>query len=677
MVTWAAAADGSLPRLAVAAAVDAAAASPQALRDLSAALAADPRALAIGAPPTVGRLVTELIARGSVTLAEPACAGCGRTGRPLHRTAAGGICARCAHRQAAAACSACGVTRPVAWHDSSGRPVCETCRRRVRGWRRCGNCGKTASIAVRARGGQPDICVNCYQLPSAVCSKCGRERPCNFAASPRPLCAACSPRATAECAHCGQHRPPAARWPEGPVCDPCYTASLRRRGRCAGCGEARRLVAPAGPAADTCAICAGKPVTHACSDCGIEDKLYEKGRCPRCALRRRAHVLLSAGTGGIPAGLLSVFEAITAARQPRSALNWLRNGAGAGVLAEVAAGRIEISHHALDAHPHRRAADYLRHILTAGQVLPPRDEELARAERWLADLLATVGNPELRRLLQSFATWQVMRRLRRRAAASTRPRSPTAHARNQIKSAAAFLDWLASRGQSLASCRHADIDDWLTTGPGAWQIRGFLAWATRQGHCPAFAIPGPGHTAGTAISADQRWAHAARLLHDDSLQATDRIAGCLLLLYGQQLSRIAALTTGQVTSRDDAVFIRLGKHDIPVPDLLGAALLELIRGGRTHTGIGTPARTRWLFPGGMPGRPITGSQLGERLRALGIYAMPGRRAALTDLTAKLPAAVIADLLHLSHGTAVRWTHETGGDWSSYAAGLARQHVRQT
>jgi len=73
----------------------------------------------------------------------------------------------------------------------------------------------------------------------------------------------------------------------------------------------------------------------------------------------------------------------------------------------------------------------------------------------------------------------------------------------------------------------------------------------------------------------------------------------------------------------------------------------------THRG-GIPARTRWLFPGGMPGKPITASQLGESLRALGIYAMPGRRAALTDLAAKMPAAVLADLLHLSPGTAVRW-----------------------
>jgi len=670
------AAEGSLPRSAVAAAVDAVAASPQALRDLSAALAADSGALACGAPPTVGRLVAELIARGSGTLTVPECVHCGRAGRPLHRTGAGGMCAPCAHREKAE-CAACGKTRPVAWHDGAGRPTCETCRRHARGWRQCGICGKTASIALRARGGQPDTCVNCYQLPRAVCGRCGRERPCNFAAAGHPVCAACSPRATAACAHCGGHRPPAVRWPEGPVCDPCYTAALRRRGPCTRCGGQRRLVAPPGPAATTCASCAGVPVTHACGDCGTEDKLYEKGRCSRCSLRRRARALLSAGTGEIPPALEQVLEAITAARQPRSALNWLRNGAGAGLLADVAAGRLTATHEALDTHPHRRAADYLRHMLTAGGALPPRNEEIARTEQWLAGLLGRLGDPASRRLVQSFATWQVMRRLRRSAAAVSRPRSPTAHARNQIKAAASFLDWLASRGQPLASCRHADIDDWLTTGPGAWQVRGFLAWAARAGHCPAFTIPGPPRTHGTAISDDQRWALAGRLLHDDSLDATDRVSGCLLLLYGQQLSRIATLTTGQVTRRDDTVLIRLGQHDVPVPGQLGAALLQLIRDGRTHAGIGSPARTRWLFPGGLPGKPITASQLGHRLRALGIYAMPGRRATLTDLAARLPAGVLADLLHLTPGTATRWRHETGTDWACYAAALARERIHQT
>jgi hypothetical protein len=37
--------------------------------------------------------------------------------------------------------------------------------------------------------------------------------------------------------------------------------------------------------------------------------------------------------------------------------------------------------------------------------------------------------------------------------------------------------------------------------------------------------------------------------------------------------------------------------------------------------------------------------------------MAGRRAALTDLAARLPAAVLADILHIARGTAVHWMHQ--------------------
>ena len=56
--------------------------------------------------------------------------------------------------------------------------------------------------------------------------------------------------------------------------------------------------------------------------------------------------------------------------------------------------------------------------------------------------------------------------------------------------------------------------------------------------------------------------------------------------------------------------------------------------------------------------------------------MAGRRAALTDLAAQLPAAVLADLLHLSPGAAVHWMHDAGADWTRYAAELARDRNHQ-
>jgi hypothetical protein len=672
-----AAAEGSLPRPVIEAAVAAVAPGGQALLQLDAALTADPGALAAGAPPVAGRLAAELIARGSATLTAPACAACGRIGRALFRGEGGGVCQRCRAWQLAEPCHACGKIKPVAVHTPAGKPLCEVCRRHTgRASRGCGRCGKTAPIAVRARHGNPDICVNCYRMPEATCAICGRRRECNFAGTSRPVCPSCSPKATAACARCGKDRPPAARWPEGPVCDPCYTAALKHRGRCASCGQQRRLVTPPGPAADTCADCAGLPVTHACADCGIEDKLYEHGRCDRCSLRRRAAELLAGPGGKVPVRLLPVLEAICAARTPKSALNWLRRSHGAALLGELASGKLPASHEALDADPRRRAADFLRQMLMAGGVLPPRDEELARTGQRLSDITESVQPATARRVARAYATWQVMRRLRASAGRAARPRTYTAHAHRNVRAAASFLAWLHDSGRVLADCRQADADAWLATGPAACQVQDFLSWAAAHGYCQAFALPGRVRASGTAVSQDQRWALAARLLHDDTLDPTDRAAGCLVLLYGQQLSRIAAMTTSQVTSRGGTVHVRFGDHDLPVPEPLGVILTELIRTGRTHAGTGSPAASPWLFPGGLPGQPITPGRLGMRLRALGLYAMAGRRAALIDLAAQLPAAVLADLLHLAPTTAVRWMRQAGGDWSRYAAELARTRHHQ-
>ncbi len=230
--------------------------------------------------------------------------------------------------------------------------------------------------------------------------------------------------------------------------------------------------------------------------------------------------------------------------------------------------------------------------------------------------------------------------------------------------------------RALADCRQADVEQWLTTSPSACYARQFLLWAAVHHHCPALEIPGPPRIAGTATDPGQRWALASGLLHNDTTEVTDRVAGSLLLLFGQQQSRIAAMTTSQVTRRGDDILVRFGRHDVPVPEPLGDLLLQLLRDGKSPTGAGSPARSQWLFPGGMPGRPITSSTLAGRLRQLGIATQPGRRAALMDLAAQLPAAVLADLLNLHPTTAAKWRHAAGGDWSRYAAQIARSRNHQ-
>jgi hypothetical protein len=667
------ASDSDLPPASVAAAVEAVLTSPAVARTLAAALRADPGALTAGAPPVVGALVAALREHGCA-LAEPACAHCGATGKPLTRFGTGGLCRRCLDHARATACARCGQVRLVRGQDEEHRPLCGVCADRPR--RTCGRCGRTRRIAARTRDGQPDICDACFRMPQATCSVCGQVRPCAFASRPEPVCTACSPRRTAVCAHCGRQEPPTARWPEGPVCDPCYTAALRRRGTCTSCGHTARLVAPPGPAATVCAGCADVPVHHVCGECGTEDKLYERGRCERCALAVRAARLLAGGHEQVPQFLEPVYAAITATASPRTALNWLRDGAGAKVLAELATGQIACSHEALDAHPHRQAANYLRHVLVANDVLPSRDEALVSLEGFLTDTLSGITRESDRRLVQAYATWRVLRRQRRSAGRTERPRTYTAHARANIADAVAFVNWLAEQDTALGQASQGDLDTWLTRGPARHRAHDFLGWAADAGHAQALTVPVPGRNPGPSITDQERHRHLARLLHDDDLDLADRVAGALLLLYGQPLSRITAITTDQVSTRHEQAYLRLGREDINVPEPLAGLLLALTRATHRYLGVGSPTPSNWLFPGMQPGRPLTAARLGERLRALGIRAQPGRRSAMNHLAAQLPAAVIAELLNLAPTTAVRWVRDAGGDWSRYAADLARASNHQ-
>jgi hypothetical protein len=111
-----------------------------------------------------------------------------------------------------------------------------------------------------------------------------------------------------------------------------------------------------------CADCSGTPglTGHICHDCGREDKLYQRDRCAACSLRLRVDTLLGGQDATVSVEFLSIRDAIVASASPRTALNWLRRGAGAPLLAALSRGELACSHTALDAHPQRRGADYLR-----------------------------------------------------------------------------------------------------------------------------------------------------------------------------------------------------------------------------------------------------------------------------------------------------------------------------
>jgi hypothetical protein len=192
--------DPTLDRDLIAQAIEAVVTTPAALRELFAALADGPEALVAGAPAVVGRLIGELVARGS-RLGLPACSICASSARPLIRSGAVGVCPRCRSHQLAAACAGCGQVRRVYGRDAEGRSMCWACAKRPE--RVCGVCGRLRPMAERGRDGHPDVCNDCYRRPIATCQRCGHRRRCNFVAAGHAICGPCSPRALSTCAHCG------------------------------------------------------------------------------------------------------------------------------------------------------------------------------------------------------------------------------------------------------------------------------------------------------------------------------------------------------------------------------------------------------------------------------------------------------------------------------------------
>ncbi|MEX2253468.1 MAG: hypothetical protein WD649_04895 [Thermoleophilaceae bacterium] len=522
---------------------------------------------------------------------------------------------------------------------------------------------------MRATATDPDICVDCYQLPVGDCMVCGRRRPCVSVAAGTPTCVHCVPRTTKRCAHCNQDRPPTARWAEGPVCDPCYVAALQRRGVCVDCGAERRLVSPPGPAAVRCCDCAGLPAMHTCSECGREDKLYERGRCDRCALARRTTQAMAGPDGHVPAALQGVHDTIVASASPRKSLNWLRKGAGAPILTDLARGSLALSHEALDTHRQPRAANHVRQMLVTHGVLAPRDEQLHALEQLNAATVAAVARPDDRKAVAAFATWRVLRRVRRRAGNNTTQRTAISHARNQVLGAVRFLDWLAERDLTIATCTQGDLEVWLATGPRSrYDVHHFLQWTSERKLSVKLTAPPVRSSPGEVLDAEARWAIIAKLLRDPGVDVADRVAGSFVLLYAQPLSRIAVMTVDAVTTTTTGLSVRFGAQAIAVPSPLSDHVTELVATGRAHhQGIGSTPSSPWLFPGHLPGRPITALRLGQRLAAFGIDARAGRRAAQTQLAAQVPAVVLAEMLGIAVATAVDWVHAAGGDWANYAA----------
>ena len=140
-----------------------------------------------------------------------------------------------------------------------------------------------------------------------------------------------------------------------------------------------------------------------------------------------------------------------------------------------------------------------------------------------------------------------------------------------------------------------------------------------------------------------------------------RVAGCILLLYAQPVTRIMTITTDDIDDDNGSMVLRLGDPPAPVPEPFATLVRRLL--AQRPTG----STSRWLFPGRRPGQPLSYITLSQGLRDLGVPLRLARVAAIRQLALQAPAPVIAEALGFHHTTTHRQTIHAGGIWNRYAA----------
>ncbi|MFY9931114.1 MAG: hypothetical protein WAK82_24255 [Streptosporangiaceae bacterium] len=626
------------------------------------------------------------------------CAVCGTLARVAARGSAGPVCNRCYLRDPARheECARCGRKRRVAYRDADGKPCCEACYPRprrpcascgqareitataaagpvcarcyVQPPRPCGRCGRVRLIAVRARDGVPDLCATCHRGPAGECSQCGRHRILKGRRDGKPICETCYIPPPGTCGFCGQLAPITARWETGAVCVRCYPRLRARPVPCPRCGQPRVLTSLDQAGRAVCAACAGREEKYLCRRCGQPADGLARGGCSRCALQQRVDELLGEPGHATP-DLGAIREALLGAANPKSVLAWLGRSNSARILAALARHDGPLTHELLDTFPRSHSRSQIRQALVHAGLLPPRQELIEDVDAWLDDLLGSVPR-EHAQLVRPFARWAVLRRARNRARTRTFTEASGSWARQQIRAAVDFLAWLDQRGTSLAGIGQPEIDAWLTSGASQrYSIRYFLTWAQRHHLTGLVTVPlRQARTPEQELPEDQRWHQLQHCLHQTALPLRVRVAGALLLLYGQPVSRIVQLQATQLSRHHEQAYLLFDQHPVLIPPPL-ADLIDQLHATATPSAVlggrGKPAS--WLFPGQVPGRHLSVNGLVRQLNTCGIQARIGRSAALINLAADLPAAILADLLGLHINTAVRWVKRARRDWASYLA----------
>ncbi len=453
-------------------------------------------------------------------------------------------------------------------------------------------------------------------------------------------------------------------WPEGYVCRSCVSRATKIRGRCPGCATERLLVGRDGNSRAICVDCAGITTCFRCATCGEEGQQWYSRTCLSCSLARRLRLVLDDGSGRVAPELVALFEKLSSMSNPISAMTWLNKPAVRRRLGSLADRSTPLTHEGIDTMPGPQAREFLRELLIDIGLLEPRDKYLAAFARWRDARLASIADPATRKEISVYLAWRHLRDLTVRSEARQLTAAVIGTARDQTDAAVRFLGFISDRGLVLSEVRQADIDDWFATASNPFIARDFITWAIRRRRCRRLVLPQKQPKSSPGCTSARLAQITRRLLEDEQIALGDRVAGLIVVLFAQQVSRVSELRLSDLSDVDGQLFIELGPEPVVLPDRVAALVSRYVaeRWNMTTTNTGT----EFLFPGCRSGEHIVAMQLRFRLGQLGITKAE-RQGSLTHLLNEVPGAIVAAATGYSPATTAARTAQTGSDWGRYVA----------
>lgn len=418
-----------------------------------------------------------------------------------------------------------------------------------------------------------------------------------------------------------------------------------------------------------CRTCAGITTRLECVNCGREAERFRGGVCVRCVVRAELAELLRPDSD---LRLHRLVETLAGVSRPESIYTYMHGARAHALLMAIGSRELALTQEAFDQLKPGPAVEHLRALLVHHRMLPERGtvEELHRFEQWIADRLATLPDDGTRDLIERFATWHHLRRVRERARESEVNIETVTHAAKQeITEAGKFLLWLRTAHRiSAAQLRQEHVDHYLSSGTSTRKhIRNFVRWLNREDHRSSkhARLDAPFRQAQSEpmLRESERITLVRNCLEWQQVNLPTRIAGLLLLLWAQPLNKIVMLKQEHITVGADGMTLMLGHHPTAVPEAVADLFWQHLESPGNPRTVNTG--TSWLFPGTQAGRHLHPGTLSERLKALGIDAQRARNATLRDLTHEVDARTLMDLLGYSKPVVARYAARAGAPMSDY------------